>query len=145
MCDDNDISIQEYTDIDIITNLRIAVILMEGVWDHGNTVRLNPGDVNVNAYYEIVGDNEIPQWLEILYVLKAVIGTHAYRDRYSYSNGVMKVTNADQSQNKKTLKEFYDETMEARKYNTVGFSYSTFDDFFTRPELILDEISKGYR
>ena len=34
------------------------------------------------------------------------MGMKAWQDQYSFNNKVVSVTNADQSQNKKTLKEF---------------------------------------
>jgi hypothetical protein len=143
MCDDNDISLQDYSDEEIIRILRVSVILMEGSWPHGYTVELNNTNLE-NPYYEIVGEDEIPQWLQLLFVLKGVIGTHAYRERYSFNNKVAQVTNADQSQNKKTLKEFYDEILNERKFSGVGYSYNTWQDFFARPLQIADAISAGY-
>lgn len=138
MADDYDVSLQEYTDEDLINNLRVGITLMEASWNHGYTIEFN------NGIYEIVGESEVPQWLQILYCLKTAMGMKAWQDQYSFNNKVVSVTNADQSQNKKTLKEFYDEILAERKNSVSGFCYSTWDDFRSRPRLIINEISKGF-
>jgi hypothetical protein len=138
MADDYDVSLQEYTDEDLINNLRVGITLMEASWNHGYTIEFN------NGIYEIVGESEVPQWLQILYCLKTAMGMKAWQDQYSFNNKVVSVTNADQSQNKKTLKEFYDEILAERKNSVSGFCYSTWDDFRSRSRLIINEISKGF-
>lgn len=138
MADDYDVSLQEYTDEDLINNLRVGITLMEASWNHGYTIEFN------NGIYEIVGESEVPQWLQILYCLKTAMGMKAWQDQYSFNNKVVSVTNADQSQNKKTLKEFYDEILAERKNSVSGFCYSTWDDFRSRPRLTINEISKGF-
>jgi hypothetical protein len=138
MADDYDVSLQEYTDEDLINNLRVGITLMEASWNHGYTIEFN------NGIYEIVGESEVPQWLQILYCLKTAMGMKAWQDQYSFNNKVVSVTNADQSQNKKTLKEFYDEILAERKNSVSGFCYSTWDDFRSRPRLIINEIPKGF-
>lgn len=138
MADDYDVSLQEYTDEDLINNLRVGITLMEASWNHGYTIEFN------NGIYEIVGESEVPQWLQILYCLKTAMGMKAWQDQYSFNNKVVSVTNADQSQNKKTLKEFYDEILAERKNSVSGFCYSTWDDFRSRPRLIVNEIPKGF-
>lgn len=146
MADDYDVSLQAYTDEDLINNLRVGITLMEASWNHGYTIELNLGnpDEDIKPFYEIIGESEVPQWLQILYCLKTTMGMKAWQDQYSFNNKVVSVTNADQSQNKKTLKEFYDEIIAERKNSVGGFCYSTWDDFRSRPRLTINEISKGF-
>jgi hypothetical protein len=53
MADDNDVYLQEYTDEELITNLRIGIMLMEAAWNNGYAVELASGTELV------VYDNEI--------------------------------------------------------------------------------------
>jgi hypothetical protein len=144
MADDYNVSLQEYSDDDLITNLRVGIILQEAAWNHGYTIQFNEEDPD-NKFYEIVGESVPEQWLQILFCLKTAMGMKAWQDQYSFNNKVVSVTNADQSQNKKTIKEFYDEILVERKNNCAGYAYSTWDDFFSRPNLILNQISEGFR
>ena len=43
MADDYDVSLQEYTDEDLINNLRVGITLMEASWNHGYTIEFNNG------------------------------------------------------------------------------------------------------
>jgi hypothetical protein len=138
MADDYQVDLQEFSDEDLINNLRVGIIIQEAAWNHGYTIELN------NGIYEIVGESAPEQWLQILYCLKTAMGMKAWTDQYSFNNKVVTVTNADQSQNKKTLKEFYDEILSERKNSCAGYCYSSWQDLFDRPLQIMNAISVGY-
>jgi hypothetical protein len=144
MADDNNISLQEFTDKQLSDEyLRLGVMMQEASWNNGYLVRLNTDDPN-NQFYEIVGDNEVPQWLQILYVLKTALGMKIFQEIYSFDNKVIKVTNTSKKEDLQGLQFLYDEILQERKYSTCGFVYTTFDDFRTRYNLILNETSKGF-
>jgi hypothetical protein len=119
-------------------------MMQEASWNNGYIVRLNTDNPD-NQFYEIVGDTEVPQWLQILYVLKTALGMKIFQELYSLDNKVIKVTNTSKKEDLQGLQFLYDEILQERKYSTCGFVYSTWDDFFSRPSLILNEITKGYR
>lgn len=150
MCDDNDVSLQQFTDKQLSDEyLKTAIMLQEASWDNGYSVELNPGDNTVDPhiepFYEIVGDKDVPQWLQVLYVLKCALGMQIWQEKYSFDNKVIKVTNTSKKDDIEGLKFLYQEILDERKNSGVGFAYTSFDDFFTRYYNILDEISEGYR
>jgi hypothetical protein len=144
MCDDRDISLQEYSDDDLITNLRIGIMLLEASWDNGYKVVLNTNDHN-NQFYEIVGNKEPEQWLLALYLLKTLIGMRVFQQIYSFDNKVIKITNTSKKEDLEALNQLYDEIIETRKNTAVGYVFTSFDDYFTRYYDILDSISEGFR
>jgi hypothetical protein len=138
MANDLSVDLQEYTDDDLITNLRVAIMLTEAQWGQGYTISLNGSDYEVNP--------DPPSWLQILYVLNCAIHTRAFSITYSFDNKVTKVTNNSKDNDIKILQKTFDAIMQERRYGTtVGYSFNSFDDLLTRPNLILAEIEDGYR
>lgn len=144
MANDYGADLQEFTDEQLANDyLRLGVLMQEASWKQGYSVKLNADDPN-NPFYEITPD-DMPEWLQILTVLKTALGMKIFEDSYSIDNKVIKVTRTSKSEDLKGLQMLYDEILNERKYSTVGYSYNTWDDFFTRPNLILNEISEGFR
>jgi hypothetical protein len=142
MADDNDIDLQEYTDEQLVEYLRLAVILENAEWEQNYTLQKNTEDPD-NSFYEIVPDP--PEWMQILYVTRAALGMREWRERFSLDNKIIKKTSSNIKDVIEGLKATRAAILQERKYNCVGYAYDTWDDFFTRPNLILNEISKGFR
>lgn len=142
--DDNDVDLQEYTDEQLIDPyLRIAVILENAEWEQGYSVRFNTDDPN-NSFWEITPDP--PEWMQILIVTRAALGMREWREIYSLDNKIIKKTNSNIKDVIEGLKATRAAILQERRYNTSpGYSYSTWDDFFTRPNLVSNEIVKGFR
>ncbi len=140
MLDDNDSSMQQFSDTDLINSLRIGFLLQEASWQQDYTIALN----GTSGEYEISPDP--PDWYQILVCLKTCISCKLFQISYSYDNKVTKVTNSSKSEDIKKLLEEYKSIIDERRYSdVVGFCQTVFDDFFTRPNLIFNEIEEGYR
>jgi hypothetical protein len=132
--------IQEYTDDDLIKNLKIGVALVNAEWEQGYSVTLN----DISGEYEILPDP--PEWLQMLYLLRTAAGMRHFQLLYSFDNKVSKVTNNSKKEDVENLKELYNRIMDERRYgDVVGYIETVWSDFFTRPNLILNEIYEGYR
>jgi hypothetical protein len=139
MANDYGADLQEFTDQQLANDyLRLGILMQEASWRQDYSIVLN------NGVYEITPDP--PDWLQILYVIKTALGMKIFEDSYSLDNGVIKVTRTSKSEDLKGLEMLYNEIIQERRYsNVIGYSYSSWDDFFTLPNLILNEIDKGYR
>lgn len=143
MADDNDVDLQEYTDEQLTDQyLRIAVTLENAEWEQGYSVQLNTNDPD-KTFYEITPDP--PEWMQILYVTRAALGMREWREHFSLDNKIIKKTSSNIKDVVEGLKATRNAILQERRYSCSGYAYSTWDDFFTRPNLILNEISKGYR
>jgi hypothetical protein len=131
---------QEYTDEDLIKNLKIGIALVNAEWEQGYSVALN----GTSGEYEISPDP--PEWLCMLYLLRTACGMRIFQLLYSVDNKVVKVTNNTKKDDVKDLKELYQRILDERRYgDVIGYVSTVFDDYFTRPNLIFDAISQGYR
>lgn len=143
MADDNDVDLQEYTDEQLIDPyLRIAVVLENAEWEQGYSVQLNIDDPE-NSFYEVTPDP--PEWMQILYVTRAALGMREWRETFSIDNKIIKKTSSNIKDVIDGLKATRAAILQERRYSCAGFAYSTWDDFFTRPNLIINEISEGFR
>jgi hypothetical protein len=135
--DDNDGSLQEFTDSELVDYLRFSILTQEASWNQGYSV------VYDTDHYDI--EPSPNSWLQMLYVIKACIMIKTFQEKFSYDNKVMKVTRTSKSEDLKALNQIYQEIIDERKNSCVGYSYNSFDDYFTRYYNILDEINEGYR
>ncbi len=137
---DTDSSMYQYEDTDLINSLKVAFLLQEASWNQSYTMALN----GTTGEYEI--SPTVPDWYQILICLKMCISCKLFEERYSFDNKVTKVTNSTKSDDIKQLIKIYEEIIQERRYGTVvGYAYNSWDDFFTRPNLIYNEILQGYR
>jgi len=134
---------QEYSDERLIDYLRFAAILESAEWDQGYSVQLNTENPDSPPFYEIEPDP--PEWLQMLIVTRAVLGMREWREYFSLDNKIIKKTSSNIKDVIEGLKATRAAILQERRHSCVGYSYNTWDDFFTRPRLIVDEISKGYR
>jgi hypothetical protein len=136
--DDNDPSGDyENTDAQLITNLRFAILASEADWNQNYSIQQTEG------VYEIIPDP--PSWLQILYVIKCAIMMRSFERLYSYQIPAIKITRTSKGEDLDSLQKIYDAIIQERRYATCGYVFTSFDDLFTRPNLILSEIEKGYR
>lgn len=140
MANDLNTDLQEYTDDDLIKTLKIGISLVNAEWEQGYSTSLNA----TSGEYEI--SPTPPEWLCCLYLLRTAAGMRIFQILYSFDNKTTKVTNNSKKDDVKDLKELYQRILDERRYgNVVGYVSTSFDDFFTRPNLIYDAISQGYR
>jgi len=143
MADDNYVDLQEYTDLQLSDQyLRIAVILENAEWEQGYSVQLNINDSN-NNFYEI--SPTPPEWMQILYVTRAALGMREWKETFSIDNKVIKKTSSNIKDVVDGLRMTRAAILQERKFGSVGYSFSNWDDFFTRPQLTFDAINQGYR
>jgi len=142
MADDNDVDLQEYTDEQLIEYLRLATILENAEWEQGYSVQLNTDDSD-NIFLEITPDP--PEWFQILIVTRAALGMREWRETFSLDNKIIKKTSSNIKDVIEGLKATRAAILQERKYNCVGYAYGTWDDFFSRPNVIINKISQGFR
>jgi hypothetical protein len=142
MADDNDVDLQEYTDEQLIEYLRLATILENAEWEQGYSVQPNTDDPD-NIFLEITPDP--PEWLQILIVTRAALGMREWRETFSLDNKIIKKTSSNIKDVIEGLKATRAAILQERKYNCVGYVYDTWDDFFSRPNAIINKISQGFR
>jgi hypothetical protein len=111
---------------------------VESEWTQGYVVSLN-----TESEYEI--NPTPPEWVQILFVLGTAIRMRAYEQKYSFQVPAIKITRTSKGEDLESLRSLYNAIIQERRYSTVGYVFSSFDDLFTRPNLILSEIEEGYR
>jgi hypothetical protein len=126
----------EFTDTELETYLRFGVAIQEGSWNQSYSIILD-------TTYKINPDP--PEWLKMLYVIKTTIMIRTFQERFSYNNKVLAVTRTSKTEDLRALQMLYDEIINERKNSCVGYSYNSFDDYFTRFYDIVDEINEGFR
>lgn len=134
-------SLQEFTDEQLTNKYLVMGIKVENaiLGDLGCNIQR---DIT-NSYWEFVTDPE--DWLQIFYCVATCLRMRSWEQVYSFDNGVTKTTNHNIKDVVNGLKDTYNAILQERRYGCVGYSYNTWDDYFTRFNLIYNEISKGYR
>jgi hypothetical protein len=136
--DDNDISGDyENTDARLIDYLRFGILASESDWNQGYTIALN------ETVYEVSPDP--PIWCQMLFVIKTAIMMRTFTQVYSYQIPAIKITRTSKTEDLAGLQQIYNAIIQERRFSTVGYCFNSFDDLFTRPNLILSDIEEGYR
>jgi hypothetical protein len=133
---------QEYSDENLIDYLRFAAILEGAEWDQGYSVQLNTENPDA-PFYEIEPDP--PEWLQMLIVTRAVLGMREWREHYSLDNKIIKKTSSNIKDVVEGLKATRAAILQERRYSCAGYAYDNWDDFFSRPNAIINKISQGFR
>jgi hypothetical protein len=127
----------ENTDARLIEYLRFGVLASGADWEQGYTVQLN------ETVYEI--SPTPPSWCQVLFVIKTAMMMRGFERSYSYQIPAIKITRTSKGEDLDSLQKIYDAIIQERRYSVCGYTFSSFDDLFTRPNLILSEIEEGYR
>jgi len=136
--DDNDpTGDYENADERLAQYLRFGIYASFSDWEQGYTVQLNETE------YEISPDP--PIWCQMLFVIKTAWMMRSFEQKYSYQIPAIKITRTSKAEDLDGLQKIYDSIIQERRYSCAGYSYNSFDDLFTRPNLILTEIEEGYR
>jgi hypothetical protein len=135
---DNDLSGDyENTDTQLIDYLRFAVLASEADWSQGYSIQQTEG------VYEIIPTP--PVWCQIFFIIKCTLMMRVFERSFSYAIPAIKITRTSKTEDLAELQKIYDAIIQERRYSCAGYSYNSFDDLFTRPNLILTEIEEGYR
>ena len=135
---DNDLSGDyENTDAQLIDYLRFAVLASEADWAQGYSIQQTEG------VYEITPTPE--PWCQMFFIIKCTLMMRVFERSFSYSIPAIKITRTSKTEDLAELQKIYDSIIQERRYSTVGYTYNSFQDFFSRPNLILSEIEEGYR
>lgn len=138
---DNDPSDYKYTDDELRFYLRMGAYQVEGSWECGYTFSTEA--IGGNTHYFV--SPEPPIWRQMLYVHKTALMMGAWETTYSYTLASIKVSYNSKKDDMKRIQDMYDEIEYEHRYTDAGFAYNTWDDYFSRLNLIWSEISEGYR
>lgn len=142
---DEDQSLQQFTDDDLTNKYLVVAIKVENaiLGDLGCGIQLNDTDPEVDPYWEFIVEPQ--DWLQIFYCVAACLRMRSWEQVFSLDNGVIKTTAHNTKDVVNALRETYNDILQEHKYGAIGFSFSSWDDFYTRPNLTLNAISQGYR
>jgi hypothetical protein len=138
---DTDINDPEYTDNDLQDCLRLGVYQVEASWDDDYTISSDAVD-GVTHYYI---DPDPPVWRQMLYMHKTALMMKVWEENYSFKLAAISVTRTSKKEDMDKLQQLYDEIEYEHRYSGAVYAFTVWDDYFSRLNLILSEISEGYR
>jgi hypothetical protein len=144
--DDRDSDEYDYPDEELRSDLRFGVIALESKWEQGYAVSSEMVGEGDNAKLHYFCTPDLPEWMQVLVVLETAYKIKAAIPSNSVHLPSISATNGSKEDDMKRLKEMIDDIIYERRYNRDNcFAYSTFDDYFTRCNLVFNELCEGYR
>lgn len=144
--DDIDSEDYDYSDEELRRDLKFGVISLEAEWEQGYTVSEQTVGEGDNAETHFFIDQDIvPDWFQMLIVLKTAYKIKVFVSDHSIRLPSISVTSSSKKDDLDRIEKMIESIEYERRFKTVGFAYSTWDDYFTRYNLILDQLNEGYR